>query len=951
MKIFLSSFIILFLSFSASSQFYNTGQAPASVKWSQIKTDNFQVIYPDDFYQEANRVANFLEYMYSYISEDFSLQPKKISVILYNQSVISNGYVAWAPRRSEWITTPPRNSYSQDWMEQLILHEFRHVVQINNLEQGITRILNIVFGEAATGAIAGYLPFWFLEGDAVLAETKFSSSGRGRLADFDRELRAIELDRSKRFSYDESYLGSFKYYVPDYYSYGYQMVSYARLKYGVNFWQQTLNEVAKKPFLVAPFYLGLRKGRTKSKSILYHNTFDSLKILWTNALDTNTSIKDLYHPICQNKYYTQYKYVQPARNKIFAVQTGIDDITRFVWLTNSSESRIHTPGLYYNTRVSISDTYIAWEEIIPDMRWARRNYSVIKILNRQNGKIKVIQNKTRWFSPYLLSGTDSLVVLNIDNYNNFSLLIYDIQENALKDTLPLTGIRNAFCPVWLNENEIACIILDQDGKKIVKCNLNTHNISVLYNAGFIDIDNLSIGENSLFFSYEYEMVRNIYRLNLQTSEVFRLTQSRHGADFPYYDTENHILYYSDYTVNGYRPASIKPARNNEVPLTEISEYNYPWASALSENTACNLQQTDILFQEYPTKPYSRFLHSFNIHSWLPFYVDPNDLLNLNPVIYAGFTLFSQNKLSTLTSQISYFYRDNKHYIEPRFIFQGIYPVIELSALFSSQPSIYFWPENLERPPGMKPYYSLSIETYIPMQLTHNKYYRNLRPEISFRYINRYFYTRNLGIQLGYNYIETSIYASNLLKQSHRDIQPRFGQTLFFAYNWPVFHPEVFTRTLTGNFNLYLPGIIRHHGIRLNISYEESEENKVPILTNRISLPRGNNYDIDYYNNLKGLVEYTLPILYPDLTLGPIAYIKRIHATLYYDAAKIRYPEIIDNSLVVTEDFLSSFGLTLYVDMHFLRFFMPFRPGFRISFIPESQSFDFGFGISVNTLGY
>ena len=115
MKIFYASFIILLLCIPVLPQFYNTGQAPASVKWSQINTTNFQIIYPDDFYHEANRVANLLEYMYSYIAADYVLKPEKISIILYNQSVLSNGYVAWAPRRSEWITTPPRESYSQDW--------------------------------------------------------------------------------------------------------------------------------------------------------------------------------------------------------------------------------------------------------------------------------------------------------------------------------------------------------------------------------------------------------------------------------------------------------------------------------------------------------------------------------------------------------------------------------------------------------------------------------------------------------------------------------------------------------------------------------------------------------------------------------------------------------------------------------------------------------------------
>ena len=225
MKILLKTYLCITVYIStltlANAQFYNTGQAPSSVRWMQIKTENFQIIYPSGFFKEANRAANLLEYVYTYSSKDYSKEPKKISVILYNQSVLSNGYVAWAPKRAEWITTPPQDTYVQDWLEQLALHEYRHVVQLSNLEQGLTKVLNIVFGQMITGVVAAYLPFWCLEGDAVVNETALSSTGRGRSPDFNLELRTMEMEKNKRYSYDQSYLGSYKYFVPDYYKYGY----------------------------------------------------------------------------------------------------------------------------------------------------------------------------------------------------------------------------------------------------------------------------------------------------------------------------------------------------------------------------------------------------------------------------------------------------------------------------------------------------------------------------------------------------------------------------------------------------------------------------------------------------------------------------------------------------------------------------------------------------------
>ena len=137
--------------------------------------------------------------------------PGKTAVILHNRSLLANGYVTWAPRRMEWVVAPPEENLPGDFLTQLALHEYRHAVQLQNLDRGTTRMLGFMMGEAAVGAVAAYLPLWFYEGDAVVAETALSESGRGRSADFDRELRTIELERPKRYSYDQACLGSYNY--------------------------------------------------------------------------------------------------------------------------------------------------------------------------------------------------------------------------------------------------------------------------------------------------------------------------------------------------------------------------------------------------------------------------------------------------------------------------------------------------------------------------------------------------------------------------------------------------------------------------------------------------------------------------------------------------------------------------------------------------------------------
>ena len=48
------------------AQFVDLGQDPCSTRWRQIKTDNFQIIYPDFFEDNAQYLANIYEKLYAH---------------------------------------------------------------------------------------------------------------------------------------------------------------------------------------------------------------------------------------------------------------------------------------------------------------------------------------------------------------------------------------------------------------------------------------------------------------------------------------------------------------------------------------------------------------------------------------------------------------------------------------------------------------------------------------------------------------------------------------------------------------------------------------------------------------------------------------------------------------------------------------------------------------------
>src|SRR3546814_2945385 len=73
-----------------SSDLY--GQNPPGLKWKQMETPHFQVIFPEVLLGEARRTAEILEYFRPYESSPLRDFPEKTPILLQNQTVISNGF-------------------------------------------------------------------------------------------------------------------------------------------------------------------------------------------------------------------------------------------------------------------------------------------------------------------------------------------------------------------------------------------------------------------------------------------------------------------------------------------------------------------------------------------------------------------------------------------------------------------------------------------------------------------------------------------------------------------------------------------------------------------------------------------------------------------------------------------------------------------------------------------
>jgi hypothetical protein len=873
------------------AQYYTQGQDPYATRWRQMATPRYRILYPETRELDALRAGAVIDTIYGPIRFGLSLPGRRLPVVLHGRNLLSNGVVTWAPRRSELILTPPTDTYATPWLKQLTVHEYRHLVQMSNLDRHLLKVLGRLGGEQVTGAGAAFLPGWFLEGDAVVAETEMSAFGRALQPEFTLVYRAL-LDGADvdQFPSDKWFCLSFRDYIPDHYHLGYQLVNHTYREYGPDFWERIYDYTTRRPWLIVPRQIAMRKYYGTSSRRLLRQTFAELKRQW----DSLPRIEDSAAPIeTPRTAYTTYSHPVPVDSvRVVALKSDFDRADRLVLVdTRTGDEQV----LAYTGPVSSRPVHaggeLLWTEYRASTLWEQKNRSVIRRMPLDGPH-----------RPRTTAHPEGLSYFYITPFRGgFAAIGYDPQEGRyalVRLDAGLRPVRRFPLPdgttvhglAWDPQTDLlALITLSEAGMALTGLDAAGGSLFPITRPSHVTINHLRAEGGRLFFNSIASGRDEAHYFDLHTRREYRITASRYGSTMPAAVPGTDRVVQATYRREGYllstQSLDADPAKEvvyRRIPIDALNPPRYDWALPVLDTIPLLSAET---LAPKPSKRYRKGAHLLGVHSWMPVGLDVFEAAgerNLDP--HVGASILSQNTLSNTEAYLTYGRVDGNNWWKGGLRLMLFAPTVELSVEYDGGDQLIyapagFDPKLLPHPGPRDKYLAIDGRISLPLNLSSGRMLRTLTPSVRLTRTNTRYYRPQSGTYgEGYEKGEITLSYAQNVRPAYRDLAPRrgFGVTASWAGS-PA--RKDFGRVWSLSGGLYVPGVALHHSLRLRGAVQYQERGVYNFASN-VLFPRGVDYNFAPKRLGAVLADYRFPVACPDGGIPGVIYIRRISADLF-----------------------------------------------------------------------
>ncbi|MBD64623.1 MAG: hypothetical protein CME62_05425 [Halobacteriovoraceae bacterium] len=912
MKIWLL-FILLGTAFAQESLPVDIAQDSPKIQWKQIENDSLRVIFSSELENDARFVFELINYYKEVASQTYEHHSEKITIVLRPQSAVANGFVALAPRRSEFFMHTNYSPFvgSLEWYQTLAIHEYRHIVQFDFLNRSNIALGYYLGGEAIQATLLGLtLPPWYFEGDAVWVETTQTNGGRGRSPRFAARLKALVMSE-QNITYDQLLAGDYTQGLPNHYVFGYFLVTKATLKYGPKIWAQITARAADEPLNPYALYSAFTDITGDNFDGFYQETIRELKKLWG----------DLAPPRPTEEYKLQ-KRPHSIAGDLYHFERTTDHLWQLHKNGKAMEEFILDPQSH---KLDINEDYLFYTQTRPHHRYGYKSFEELIRFDLKNSEKKQLSHGQRFFHPQISPAGDKILVTQFGDDHSWSLKLLTLEGEELDSIAPPQGHKIVEA-VWGREHELYLLLLNLRGEKFIsQFDLRQRSFTALTEATRNNIWNLHFNEN-IYFEADYKGAVNIFELHPLTQVIAQCTSEIIQASDPFVQVDK--IYYSNTTATGSaiksQELSCTPLENNNLLLidflgsTPSDDYHQSPAKTLSEE-----QWNSFIKRDKAIDHYNEYSGALTPHSW-SFIGSRGSEISLN----------TSNILRTLSlyAAVGVNAEEQTPYYQLSLSYNKYYPIFSLNFAHVDRRYTDDDDDDTEEEfEWSEKKVGLSVDLPYVFQRYLYSGFHNLRFSYDLIAVGEQREDREI-----YDLSDETLKAKGVHFQTQmlktkipKEIFAPLGYQLDLSYtDYSLQQNDDLVNYLgVYNLSLFSPGFGEHHGIHFRVSGEYRPQTKYLWQQQTEYLPsegytfsRGYGFDFTPHFT-KYTLEYALPGLYPNTGYKDWIYFNRIYFKIFYDHT---YSHFNDES----ERTLNSKGMEIYFESLTFRKF-PLTYGLRL----------------------
>ena len=910
---FLSILLSLIFILPASAQFSYSELDPASLRWSSIRADNYRIEFPVGCDSLARRYSSILEWENGFVGNSLGMKPgefqkRPLPVLFHSLNSSSNGVVTWAPRRMELFTLPQWDEpCAMPWEYSLTIHENRHAAQMQFGYRNVFKPLGWLLGEMLPGALSGLYPGkLLLEGDAVVAETALSNSGRGRSAAF-LQYYMLSFDNNQYRDWTRWRLGSYYKYTPGHYNFGYLVLSGIRTLYDAPlFMADYLDYVSRRPYNPYPFRTLLKKTSGKPFKESFPEIMHHHYLVWAADTSARRPFMDC-EPLSSPRIQTEYGNPNNSPEGDFLyVKEDIYHTPALVAIDSAGVERrlFAVSGSIGKMNYDATDSTLIWNETVSDPRWGQRVKSVIKSYSfPRGGNVRQLTRDGSLVYPtefnevclaairYLTEGGSRIAFVGKNTGEIFEewdvpSFIQPVQVTSFDGRVFVAAICDRGYGIW---------------------EITPSGASEVLSPCPVQIASLENEDGDLTFESDYDGTWEFFRYEMASRTLRRLTSTRHGG-CDYSLRPDGSLGWVRPSLNGSQ-AVYTPASEIQSTVVDWNNYHrYPIADALSaqedallEASAADLPRLaaiGVASGGGADAPVECSRSGWpKLHSWVPAWVDYDAISemsfeSLRKSASLGFMGFFQNERSTLGGYGGYEAKRTvdttgvatwHHAAHLNLTFSGLYPVFEASVDFNDRNAIDYCmvekrdtvgnkvriSQHLKSETLSKPSVRSTLRAYIPWRWYNGGVLTGLIPSAAIIYTNDSFEGKpNLLWYAG-------LRAYCMQPTPSAAVYPRWGIGAELRYADPLAFAYLYG---------YVPGFGAGGGFKLSALTQQVVNSGGIFLSSYANiLPRGYaDFAGAFYGGSKLTAEYAAPFYMGDWHIGTAFYCTRGIITPHFD---------------------------------------------------------------------